>query len=189
MTNMKTILSFLTVLLAGCASQNTYMGHKVVDMPFTVAGGKTVSLPITDAGPIPAENQSFKIEVAGFTVGPSKDNPSQAMLTWRFGLTAKSSQTLERVVVEEVAPAAVEKLLVEDHAPALKDKVWSGSSQPIEASKTSTPWLYTDKASIYVFRFTIKARGEPDAVFYQPAWFSKPAKEKFREMIAKINGS
>lgn len=186
---MKTVLSLLTVGLAGCASQNTYMGYKVVDMPFNVAGGKTVSLPITDAGPIPAENQSFKIEVAGFTVVPSKDNPSQAILIWQFTLTARSSQTLERVVVEEVAPTDVEKLLVEDHAPLLKGKIWSRTSQPIEASKTLTPWLYTDKASIFVFRFTIKAREEPDTVLYQPAWFSKPVKEMFREMIAKINGS
>lgn len=185
---MKTVLLLLAILLASCASQRTYMGHKVVDMPFIVAGGKTVALPVTDSGPIPAENQSFKIEMAGFTVRPAEDNPSQAVLTWQFALTAKSSQTLERVVVEEVAPSDIEKSFVEDRVPLLKGKTWSRTAQPLLASRTSTPWLYTDKASIYVFRFTIKAPGEPDIVLYQPAWFSKSAKEIFRERIAKING-
>ena len=187
---MKIPLAFLgLLLLAGCASTQTYMGRRVINAPFAVAGGNTLSLPVTDAGPLPAENDSFKIEVAGFTVEPSKDNPKVALLIWRFSLTSKTSQQLERVLVEEISPSAIEKLIVEDQSPGLRAKAWHGASAPLEASRTSTPWLYDEKASIYVFRFTIQARGATPTVLHQPAWFSKPAKEQFRKHIERINGS
>jgi len=185
----KTLLVLL-LLLATAARERTYMGQPVVDMQFSIAGGKTVSLPVTDGGPIPAEDRDFKIEAAGFSIQPSLFGSKQALLAWQFGLTSKTSKTLDRVVVEEVFPSDVSKVLVDDQSPSLSGKMWSGSTVGVAPNPTSTPWLFTEKASIFVFRFTITPAGSGrPVVLHQPAWFSRPVKEQFQQTIARINGS
>lgn len=174
-------------LLAGCSSAPTYMGHRVHDISIPIAGGKTISASMTNAGPLPAENEDFKIEVAGFVVGPSKENPDQAVLTWKFGLTSKTGQSPEMIKVEEVSPSKEDRLLLEDTTPRLQGNIWAGSTFPSPAGKTQTPWLYEKKGSIYVFRFTIKSTEKPAVILYQPAWYSEAAKDKFRQHIDNIN--
>jgi len=184
------ILLVLLFLLATAARERTYMGHQVVDMQFPIAGGKTVSLPVTDAGPIPAEDRAFKIEAAGLSIQPSLFGSKQALLAWQFGLTSKTSEALERVVVEEVFPGNVAKVLVDDQSPSLSGKMWSGSTAGVEPNPTSTPWLFTEESSTFVFRFTITpADSKRPVILYQPAWFSRPVKEKFLQTIASMNGS
>jgi hypothetical protein len=188
---MKAKIPLLVTLLflSSAARERTYMGYRVIDMEFPITGGKKVSLPMTDAGPIPAEDRAFKIEVAGFSIQPSILGPKQALLAWNFALTAKASKTLERVVVEEVFPTDVAKVLVDDQSPSLSGKMWSGGAAGVEANPASTAWLFTEEASVFVFRFTITPAGRPPVVLYQPAWFSPPVKEVFRQKIMQINGS
>jgi len=86
---MKNVFPLLIVaLLMGCSSpqSRTYMGHKVIESPFELSGGEVVKLPITDDGPIPAETDSYKVEVAGFSVGKSETQSHTAELTWGFAL-------------------------------------------------------------------------------------------------------
>jgi len=182
------LIVVISILFLSAARERTYMGYQVVDKEFPIAGGKTVSLPVTQAGPIPAENQDFKIEAAGVSVQPSTLNPRQAALVWHFVLTDKASKALERVVVEEVYPDAVAAIVVDDHSPALKEKTWSGASASVEPSPIFTDWLFHDGDSVFVFRFTITPAGRPPVVLYQPAWYSRPIKEQFRQVVATING-
>src|SRR6185312_9339704 len=136
--------------------------------------------------PISAENEKAKILVAGFVVRPSKEGAKNAVLAWAFDFAAKPSlQKLESVRVEEVAPSTSPVILVEDNSPVLKNGVWSGDASPIPANRTSTPWIFTDDKSVYVFRFTIKPSGEPAFILYQPAWFSGEAKQGFQKIIAR----
>jgi len=165
------------------------MGYQVVDKEFPIAGGKTVSLPVTQDGPIPAENQDFKIDVAGFSVQPSILNPKQAALTWHFALTAKTAKTLDRVLVEEVYPDAVATTMVDDHSPSLKEKAWFSNLAGVQANPIFVEWLFSERDSVFVFRFTITPAGSPPVVLYQPAWFSRPVKEQFRQVVKQINGS
>ncbi len=193
------LLVVASVLLAAAGKPRTYMGYAVREMQFPIAGGEVVSLPVTDAGPIPAENRAFKIEVAGFSITPALFEPKRATLTWQFSLTAKSGKALDRVVVEEVFPSDTAQVLVDDRTPALKHTArepgpgdradrWLGVTAGVEPTSASTPWLFTEKASIFVFRFRIHPAGGAPVVLYQPAWFSSPAKEAFRQNIARING-
>lgn len=198
---MKLRLPFLVVaslLLAAAGKPRTYMGYEVREMQFPVAGGEVVSLPVTDAGPIPAENRAFKIEVAGFNIQPALFEPKRATLVWQFSLTAKSGTALERVVVEEVFPGDVAKVLVDDQTPSLVHATrepgpgdradrWLGSTAGVEPTSASTPWLFTQEASIFVFRFRIHPAGRAPVVLYQPAWFPPPSKEAFRQTIVRIN--
>ena len=179
---MKCIL-VLSVLIVFISSASAREVHNAT---FVIAGGQSVSLPMTDAGPISAENEKAKILVAGFGVVPSKQNEKQAALLWGFDFEAKSSKQLESVIVDEVSPSQTSVTLVEDKAPVLKNGVWSGTAKSIAANSASTPWLFNKKQSVYVFRFTIQFSGEPAFILYQPAWFSGPAKESFRQMISRI---
>ncbi|HWM93252.1 MAG TPA: hypothetical protein VN493_20990 [Thermoanaerobaculia bacterium] len=186
----KTLLIAAAVSLLGvAASERTYMGHRVIEMQFPIAEGKKVSLPMTDAGPIPAEDKNFKVEAAGVSLQPMFLSPKNANLTWGFALTAKASQNLERVTVQEVHPSEVAKAFVDDQSPALKGQVWSGSAVGVEPNPNSTAWLFQDGSSIFVFRFTIKPVGKRAVVLYQPVRFSQPAKEALRMTIRQITGS
>jgi len=183
------LLVIVSVVLLSAASERTYMGYQVVDKEFPIAGGKTVSLPVTQAGPVPAENRDFKIEVAWVSVQPALFNSRQAALAWGFSLTSKASRALERVVVEEVYPSAVASIVVDDRSPSLKEKVWFGSSVSVDATSASVPWLFSEKDSVFVFRITITPAGSPPVVLYQPAWISLPAKQQFQRRVMQIHGS
>jgi hypothetical protein len=174
-------------LLTSAARERTYMGQKVVDLSVPIVGGETLSLPVTAAGPIPAENRAFKVEVAGFNVHPSLVGPREATLSWGFVFTSKASKELARVLVEEVYPGEVAKVVVDDRSPALKDKMWSGRSAAVLPSPDTTAWLYIEEPSLFVFRFTITPLGKSPVVLYQPAWFSPPVKGQFRQVIMNIN--
>src|SRR4051812_31576743 len=84
-TMFRTTAILILTCLSGVALGREFMGHKVIDAPFVVAGGKTVVLPITDAGPIPAEDRKAKIEAAGFIITRSSDDPKLALIIWTFG--------------------------------------------------------------------------------------------------------
>src|SRR5688572_23781460 len=94
----------LAVLLATAApvSAREFMGMEVVDMPFAVAGGEVLMLPATDGGPIPAEDDRFRVEVAGFNLTRTGTGPA---LAWGFTITAKQPVELESVEVVELAPS------------------------------------------------------------------------------------
>lgn len=186
----KNVIYFILILfLAGCGAttQRTYMGYKVFDVSYPVANNQILSFPVTDAGPIPAENDNYKIEVTGFSVGPSTEDPKKALLTWNFRLRTKKASKIETIQIDEIAPTYVEKMVLKEVNPKIKNGLWSGSLEPIEASSTSTPWLYDDKASFYVYRFTIKAENSEPVILNQLVWFSKPAKKSFQHTIEKIN--
>ena len=174
--------------MSGVVLGREFMGHKVIDAPFVVAGGKTVVLPITDAGPIPAEDRKAKVEAAGFIITRSKDDSKIALIVWTFGLTNKSIKSIQSISVSEVAPADVEIPFVNDGAPQLQDKYWIGNTTPLAATRESVPWLFADGPSTFVFRITINEPANDSREYFQPAWFSSEAKAHFREMIARING-
>jgi len=165
------------------------MGKRVIDAPFVIAGGKTIYLPSTDAGPIPAENDFVVIQSAGFFVGPSKENPKQAVLNWGFSFKSKSLDTFEEVVVEEVSPSDTEVTYIRDSAPVLKNKQWLRNREPLVVSQTVVPWLYSGKPSVFVFKFTIKVKDQVPVVLYQPAWFSKEVKSMFLSMPARLQSA
>lgn len=185
---IRTTILLVLSCMSGVALGREFMGLKVIDVPFVVAGGKTVLLPVTDAGPIPAEDRKARIEAAGFIIARTEDNPKLALIVWTFGLTNKSIKSIQSISVAEVAPTDVDIPLVHDAAPHLQEKYWTGNATPIAATRELVPWLFADGASTFVFRITINEGGNDSRVYLQPAWFSSEVKAQYREMIAKING-
>jgi len=156
-------------LLSACATGPTYLGHAVSESPFKVDGGKTVNLPVTRAGALPAENENYKIEGAGFFSSLEKGSPSESKLTWAFSFVSKKSDELDSVVVEQVTDSGGLELVVKDNFPALKNKNWVGRSTPVSMTKDLSPWLYSSSDSTFVFKFTIKAKDGSSIVMYQPS--------------------
>jgi hypothetical protein len=153
---------------------------------FQIAGVGPMELPMTEDGAPPAKNRKMKVDFAGFMVGKRAGNPREAALIWTFGFRNKSLKNIESVRVEEVSPTDVAIVRVLDESPKLIDRGWIGTAEPQVATRETQPWLYSQGMSVFVFRFTVKERGQEPQVLYQPTVFSPEAKQAFRRMIEKI---
>ena len=173
-----------SLLLSACATGPTYLGHAVSEVPFKVDGGKTVSLPVTSAGALPAENEDYKIEGAGFNASLKNGNPSESKLTWAFSFVSKKSAELDSVVVAQVTDSGGLELVVKDNSPALKNKNWVGWSAPTSMTKDLSPWLYSSSDSTFVFKFTINTKDGSSVVMYQPSIITRRAKSMYLQVIS-----
>jgi len=177
---MKKTLIILIMFVAGCASNtknNTYMGYQVFYKNYQIANDEIISLPITKAGPIPAEDKSYKIEVAGIMTGPSKKEIGKSSLVFGFSFSIKKSNQLSRVLVEQVYPAKQSIVLIEDNNPKNENKSWSNRTAPIEINKSNLPWFYEKGTTTFVFKITIESANGEITTLYQPSSFFEQAKE------------
>lgn len=180
---MKYLLSAAlgAVLLAGCA---THQGQLVQQVQFKVDGGKTISLPIVRGGALPAENEDYKIEVAGYIASLKPGDASQSEIRQSFSFFAKKSPVLESVRIEQVDPVDGRlQLVLQDDAPVLKSQSWIGKTGPAAATREASPWLYSADNSTFLFKFTIKAKDSPAVVLYQPSFFNKATKDAYMRAL------
>ncbi|QDE30947.1 hypothetical protein [Shewanella polaris] len=184
----KIYLVLLIFAIAGCASKSnkTYMGHDVISMPFNIAGGNVVHLPVTDAGVIPAEDNGFMMKVAGFSVAESKAHKREAELVWNFAFSSTNTEKVQSIIIEELAPTKVIKQLLKVENPKIVDGLWISNLEPINANKENTPWIFKNKASIYVFKITINLKSGEQTTLTQAAWFSKPVLATYAKQISLI---
>jgi hypothetical protein len=187
---MSKLFTIILLLLSGCQSTTeSYMGYAVYNQSFEVSGGETISLPVTSGGPIPAENSHYKIEVAGFVVGPSTNHENQSDITWNFALTSKNNIDISKVTVESVTPFfGVNNIKFEDNSPLLKNKLWLGSPEPVVINQETTPWLFSKGSSSFVFKITIADRNGSITVLHQPSIFKEKSKQYFLAMVRANNG-
>ncbi|MDR2000407.1 MAG: hypothetical protein LBP94_02600 [Zoogloeaceae bacterium] len=173
---------FASFLLSACGP--TYRGYTVSEASFKVDGGKTVSFPVTRAGPLPAENEDYKIESAGILASLKKGDASESKLTWAFSFVSKKSTELDSVIIEQITDSGGLELVVRDDSPALKDKNWFGRSVPVSMTKDLLPWLYSRSDSTFIFKFTINAKDGSSIVMYQPSTISNSAKAVYLQVIS-----
>lgn len=178
------IVCSVSVLFADISE--TYMGYKVIKMPFKIADNQNVELRLTEAGAIPAENEDYKIEYAGLTLAPSPENQKIPNLFFGFAFTNKSDVNVSEIIVEKVFPSEKAIVLYEDKAPKFVNKKWVANRvNPVVPSEETTPWLYNSKGSIYIFRFTIKKTDGSSATLLQLAWFSRAFKSSLLLSLEK----
>lgn len=184
----KLYLVLLIFTLVGCAnkSNETYMGYNIISMPFNIAGGDVIHLTITDAGVIPAEDNGFKMQFAGFIVGESKTHKNVAELVWGFAFSSTNTEKIQSILIEELAPTKVIKQLIKVENPKILDGRWKVNLDPIRANKVNTPWIFRNKASIYVFKITINLESGKKTILTQAAWFSKPMLANYAKQISLI---
>jgi len=134
----------LTLLvLAGCATGE-------VGLVCPISGGESVTIILTAQGPVPAENDDFKVLAA--MVAP---NVEKKQFVYSFSLRAKKGKAPKHVTVEDVSEEKPE-LLVDDAGPKLDDKqTWTQDTAPKTAADPRLGWLYHEGNSPRVYRFTI----------------------------------
>ena len=82
--------------LLGCAA----LGKPLTDdMTCARDGGGTLSLPVTQGGPMPAENEKFKVTGAGTVAGIKKGDPDHSDLSRAFSVMMKAPKSIESVIV------------------------------------------------------------------------------------------
>lgn len=170
-----------TALLSGCAMHH---GQVVQQVQLKVDGGKTASFPIVRGGALPAENEDYKIEVAGYIASLKPGDAGQSEIRQSFSFFAKKSPVLESVRIEQVDTTDGRlQLLLQDDAPVLKSQSWIGKTKPVAATREASPWLYSSANSTFLFKFTIKAKDSPAIVMYQPSFFNKATKDAYMRAL------
>jgi hypothetical protein len=180
---MKYLFAAGLLLAAQSVSAATYQGYDVKEESFRIAGGEKVTLPVTKAGPIPAENERVKIEVAGFNIA-FKDNPQT--LVWQFGFQSKVPQKIEKITVEQVYDVDQPRAMLDVSAPELKGNTWFATTAAEPITKEANPWLHSIFSTTFIFKFTIAIEGEPAMVLYQPATFAGSTKARLVNMAKMI---
>jgi hypothetical protein len=170
----KIIVTVSLFFLTSCATQTGIIsnGQKVMYLKLKIASGEVVTLPMPESGPIPAEKNGLKIEVAGFLVKQNESNKRLADFIWQFALSKQDAINVSEITIEELYPSDDVKLLVNVKNPKFINSIFLINLDPIEASQYNTPWLYSNTGSLYLFRFTVISNNNEETVLLQPAWFS-----------------
>jgi hypothetical protein len=171
---MKTLpgIGMLAILvLAGCATGE-------VGMVCPISGGQTVTIILTAHGPVPAENDDFK--VVGAMITP---NIEKKQFVYEFGLLAKKGKAPTHVTVEDVSEEKPE-LLVDDAGPKLDDKqIWKQDTAPKTATDPRLGWLYHEGNSPRIYRFTVITDDGRRLVMYQLTSYPVFIKASLRKIL------
>nr|WP_086937753.1 hypothetical protein [Thaumasiovibrio occultus] len=189
---MKRILSLVFLaLLAGCSStpKETYLGYEVVELPIVIKGGEVLPMRVTNAGPIPASANGYKMQFAGFSVKAKDAQPDQAEITWGIAFDTENSEEIAYIKVEDLSdPAALNETVTIEN-PEVINGYWKHNFVPQEASQAATPWIFSGKASFFVFRITIVNTAGQETVLEQLMWMSKQVLANYARQITLIEKS
>ncbi|HEY0791452.1 MAG TPA: hypothetical protein VGD78_10355 [Chthoniobacterales bacterium] len=157
-------------LMAGCAP----LQHTTT---VTVSGGQDVKLTRVGDNFAQAENERFVVTESGLT---TFRQGGKNFLRWQFTIRAKQAGRLAQVRVEDV-DGRRPVLILEDNAPVLDSTYyWTKQSALTPANPQSVPWLYAPQPTLRVFRVLVAEPGGRQSVLYQPANFTRKAKEAIR---------
>jgi hypothetical protein len=183
MKSLSTVLIATVLMLPRLGiCQNT----NVQEIPFKIAGGKTINVKISDQGAVSAENEKIQITATAVIVGPSRESKKIPALIWSFGLTSKTKEEITRITVENVFPSDPAALLVADDKPKLKDGAWIGQIENGEPESNNNAWLKTKKLSAFVFKFSVTFLGGEESTLYQLSAFSENDKLFFLRVAEQL---
>src|SRR5581483_7375394 len=119
MSRLFLLASLSLVLLAGCATNNTYQTRE-----FPVSGGKKIWVAFNERGALPAKNNDVEVELVGFSTDKEKMS-----LTYRFIVKFFRDAPPKKVVVQDISDETPETL-VTDEKPQVMHGIWGGLGQP-----------------------------------------------------------
>jgi hypothetical protein len=109
-------------------------------------------------------------------------DPIASKISWTFGFVTKSNLLIKNVVIEYVSPEGKLTSLINDIKPKLKDNRWIGDAEASSMSREDSPWLYSDKNSIFLFKISI-VDSEGTTILYQPSLLSKEVKNTYLTIL------
>jgi hypothetical protein len=170
----------VSLLLGGCSTSG---GRITYEQSFIKDGGGSIKLPMSSGGPMPAENENYKMVMAGTSVTIKKGEPENSEIFWQFGLQSKVNQPIERVVVEQVTPTGALVLLIDEHSPQITRQTWRGTSKSISMAKNDAPWLYDNTNSTFLFKITIFPKNLAPSQLYQPSLLDRSVKTTYLQIL------
>lgn len=183
---MKFVSSILLTVLFLIPKLGLCQNTNVQEIPFKIAGSKTISVKISDQGAVSAENEKIKITATIVMVGPSRESNKTPALIWSFGLKSKTNDDISKITVENVFPSDPAALLYTDNQPKLKNGDWIGQIENGDPNGSYNPWLKSKKLSAFVFKFTVYFKDGSDTTLYQLSVFSEADKEFFLQHAEQL---
>jgi len=176
---MKSVSSLLLALFLLTPVFGICQNTDIKEIPFKIAGGKTISVKVSDRGALAAENDKIKITAASVLIGPSRQNSKAPALIWSFGFKSKTNDAIAKITVENVFPSDPAVLLIKDDHPKLKNGSWIGQIENGDPTGSSNAWLESKKYSAFIFRFTVFYKNGTQSALDQLALFSEDDKQFF----------
>ncbi len=183
----KTIILILLALNTGCAStpkNAKYLGLEIHNTEFVVSGGEKIFLPITNVGAIPAEDESYAIEVAGAITGSMEKNTDESLFIYTFIINSKNHNKLQSIQVEQVYPNQKTKLLILDNSPQIRFISWTSSTNPIKMDTANIVHLYKEEHTV-IFKISIEEVNGDKHIYYQPSSVFVKPKNTLKQHLAK----
>jgi hypothetical protein len=171
------IFRFASVLFPCLLLQAIGLNAQTKEVSVAVFGDRKVTVVLKDGMPIPAEDKNIKIHTTGLVSGPDKVDPARRAIFWIFGFTQKQGPKIIGIKIEEVSSDKADRLVINDSEPVLKKDSWSFSAEPVVISESSTPFMYENRNSAFLFRFTIQFEGGSQSVLNQMSIFPVQAKK------------
>lgn len=173
-------------LLFGCSATERYKGLLVYEKEFRVSGGRSVKVPVTDLGPVPAENSEFRVENANLIIGSQDKTPDIPEIFWIFEVVIKKNISLKKVVIKRVGPPDNEIQMINDENPQIKAVKWVGIGARTFIDDKDNEWVLQKEQSIFIFEFKLIYNLNEESILYQTVLIPEEAKTKYRKVINKI---
>jgi hypothetical protein len=175
------------LVLCGCLTPNLSQRPSTaapLKRDEAMAGGRSCPSWYSLEGASAVENDLVAIRDARFELHPLYGE-HRVTLTWHFAAEMRGTFEPAHVSVWDVT-SEPSLQLVDDAQPALRRGAWQQDSPPIELSRETAPWLYTDDLTKKVFQFVFDSAAEPRFELCQVVWFPKAQKRASRELVEKI---
>lgn len=185
----------LPLLVAGAllsplaTAQDSFMGLKVFKQDFPIGGGKTLALPTTEHGPIPATAEGVTVEIAGPVAIPAS-TPDKVHLAWGFSISVPKNAAYQHVEIVNLSNEPPTILVDQAKPVARVVKIPDGSELNVlqlrgagaDVGRATTPWVYQPESSVFVFRVKLEDASGKTVTLHQPAVFGEDTKVRIRQM-------
>lgn len=183
---MKFVSTVLIAALLTLPKPGICQNTNIQEMPFKIAGGKTINVKISDQGAVAAENEKARITATAVLIGPSRESNVIPALVWSFGLTSKTNDEISKITVENVFPNDPAVLLVTDNQPKLKNSAWIGQIENGDPRGNNNVWLKAKKLSAFVFKFSVTFKDGGETTLYQLSIFNEDDKRFFLQAAEQL---
>lgn len=173
------------LLVVALMNQYAFAGDANPNRSIVIKGGQVIKLPFDEQGLFQTETSEVTVLPPILDLKIDKEDPESEDLAFLFVLRAKSKAKIEKFSIEEVSTEnSLEPLMHVASSPDSYGK-YHVNSPYVKVDAKEFPWLYTGKASIFLFKFTVSVEGRPDAILYQSLEVSLGNKNKIIERADK----
>lgn len=173
------------MMFFGCFPKQ-YNGLPVYNYKFKLSDNNILVFPVTNEGPIPAENSSFKVLKSHIVIANRDNSVNTPELIWFFAIKSKLKKNVSKINIEQVNPKQkIRQVLLANHPVFMGDN-WYGRSEDTDNFYLVNDWLFKKQDEVFIFKITIFMTNQEKTILYQPVFISKQLKEKYKDFVKRI---